>query len=230
MYTFKSSVTFKIGVKAMKVVRIIKKILAIWVTGAVAVPVSYFGFSTTMIQSFGISIGLMVVMSLLFIISSVRRHYQNPYREEIAYVRHQVKEARKQLRTIGSYRFKIRSVHMWTELSKLYKVGKSIIEMVEKEPARYKDVQPFFTNYLQSTVTVIERYMFLLSKPTKSIEVKESLHEAEDMLRGLSGKYEHLLTNALSQDKLTLDVELKVLKQAFEEEQPYIPTATNRTK
>ncbi|MED3831590.1 5-bromo-4-chloroindolyl phosphate hydrolysis family protein, partial [Priestia megaterium] len=117
----------------MKVVRIIKKILAIWVTGAVAVPVSYFGFSTTMIQSFGISIGVMVVTSLFFIMSSARRHYQNPYREEIAYVRHQVKEAKKQLRTIGSYRFKIRSVHMWTELSKLYKVGKSIIEMVEKE-------------------------------------------------------------------------------------------------
>lgn len=80
MYTFKSSVTFKIGVKAMKVVRIIKKILAIWVTGAVAVPVSYFGFSTTMIQSVGISIGVMVVMSLFFIMSSARRHYQNPYR------------------------------------------------------------------------------------------------------------------------------------------------------
>ncbi len=50
------------------------------------------------------------------------------------------------------------------------------------------------------------------------------------MLRGLSGKYEYLLTSALSQDKLTLDVELKVLKQAFEEEQPHTLTATNRTK
>ena len=106
--------------------------------------------------------------------SSARRHYQNPYREEIAYVRHQVKEARKQLRTIGSYRFKIRSVHMWTELSKLYKVGKSIIEMVEKEPARYKDVQPFLRTTYNQRLPSLKGICFIIKTNEKHRSKRKS--------------------------------------------------------
>ncbi|TYR80859.1 phosphatase [Priestia megaterium] len=211
----------------MKVVRILKRVMIVWMIGTLTLPISYFGFNTSLLEAFGMSMGAAGAASLFFIVKSAHAHYRNPYREELAYVRHQVKEARKQLKLIGNYRFKVRSIHMWTKISKLYKVGKSMIEMVEKEPARYKDLQPFFTNYLQATVTVVEKYIFLLSKPIKDIEIKESLHEAERLLHDMSNKYDQLLTTALSEDLLNLDVEMKVLKQHFQE-QEYVPV--NRTK
>lgn len=77
-------------------------------------------------------------------------------------------------------------------------------------------------------MTVIERYVFLLSKPTKSIDVKESIHEAENVIHELSTQYDQLLNSALSQDVLSLDVEMKVLKQHFQNEEEYAPI--NRMK
>ncbi len=176
------------------------------------------------------SVGVGGVTLLFPVTRAVRQRLQNPYREEIAYSKHQVKEAKKKLIIMSRYRFKVRSIHMWTQLSRLYKVSKAIIDMVEKEPMRYKNVQPFFVNYLPSTITLVERYFFLLSKPGKSIEIKESLKEAEVMLDDMAIKYDQLLNQALSNDVLTLDVEMKVLKQTFQHDKPWIPTSTDRRK
>ncbi|MDT2047213.1 MULTISPECIES: 5-bromo-4-chloroindolyl phosphate hydrolysis family protein [Bacillaceae] len=206
----------------------LKRLFIVWTVGTATIPISYLGFNVGVGDSILLSFGTAALTGIFFIFKSVRVAYKDPYREELAYIKHQVKEARKQLKVISSSRFKLKSIHMWTELSKLYRVGKSMVDMVEKEPERYKSVQPFFTNYLQATVTVIERYVFLLSKPTKSIDVKESIHEAENVIHELSAQYDQLLNSALSQDVLSLDVEMKVLKQHFQNEEEYAPI--NRMK
>ncbi|AQX55143.1 5-bromo-4-chloroindolyl phosphate hydrolysis family protein [Priestia flexa] len=212
----------------MKVVTFLKRLFIVWAVGTATVPISYLGFGVGIGDSILLSFGTAALTAIFFVFKSARIAYKDPYREELAYIKHQAREARKQLKVISSSRFKLKSIHMWTELSKLYRVGKSIVDMVEKEPARYKSVQPFFTNYLQATVTVIERYVFLLSKPTKSIDVKESIHEAENVIHELSTQYDQLLNSALSQDVLSLDVEMKVLKQHFQNEEEYAPI--NRMK
>ncbi|MBM7702037.1 5-bromo-4-chloroindolyl phosphate hydrolysis protein [Bacillus iocasae] len=214
----------------MKVLRVLKWLALSWTAGAISVPIFYFGFDLNFFVSMMIGFAVAGVSFAIPILKSLRLRLQNPYREEIAYSKHQVREAKKKLAIISRYRFKVRSIHMWAQLSRLYKVSKAIIEMVEKEPMRYKDVQPFFVNYLPATVTLVERYFFLLSKPGKSIEMTESLKEAEVMIDEMALKYDRLLNQALSNDVLTLDVEMKVLKQTFQNDKQWIPTSLDRRK
>lgn len=103
-------------------------------------------------------------------------------------------------------------------MAKLYKQAKAIIKVVEEEPARYRDVQAFFTQHLPATVTLVDRYSFLAKQPVGSIEVKESLRQTEILMEEMAGNYHQLLLDTLSQDVMALEIEQKMLKQSFQKE------------
>lgn len=203
----------------MKIIRTLLLLLLSGFIGFLALPVSYFLLDMPFVQSFLVAIGIPVVTSfsllLRFIWKRVTR--ADPYREETAYVKHQVKEAKKKLAKISSCRFKVRSITGWVKMAKLYKQAKAIIKVVEEEPARYRELQAFFTQHLPATVTLVDRYTFLARQPVGSFEVKESLRQSEMLMEEMAGNYQRLLLNTLSQDVMTLEIEQKILKQQFQE-------------
>ncbi|KOO46305.1 5-bromo-4-chloroindolyl phosphate hydrolysis family protein [Priestia koreensis] len=214
----------------MKVSQMIKWSSSAGGIGLLSIPAFHYGLDMNMwlsaVSGVGVSGALMTTTGGALVIKKLTK--RDPYKEEIAYIKHQVREAKKHLKMIGSSRFKVRSVTMWMQLTKLYKVAKSIIDMVDKEPIRYVDTQPFFQTYLPSTVTVIERYLFLATKPTKNIEVRDALRDAEEMIDEMVNKYDRLLKKALESDMENLNIELKILKDAFEDEKRWRPTSTKK--
>lgn len=211
----------------MKIIRILLILLFCGFAGLVSMPLSYFLLDLPLFSSFLIGIGIPSLAVFFMVLSSIWKRVGriDPYREETAYLKHQVKEAKKKLGLIRRSLFKVRTVNGWIKMAKLYKQAKGIIKVVEEEPARYRDVQAFFTQYLPATVTLVDRYSFLAKQPVGSIEVKESLRQTELLMEEMASIYHQLLLNTLSQDVMTLEIEQKMLKQSFQEKKLELPNS-----
>ncbi|MBG9814435.1 hypothetical protein ABD68_23610 [Bacillus endophyticus] len=202
--------------------RIIQTLLYSGLTGFVTIVGAAFFLDIPLFFSILIGIGTWsatVLLCLCYFLLRQNFRY-DPYKEQKAYVDHHVKEARKSLRTLSQSRFKVKSMHVWIKINKLQKVGRSIIDMVDKEPARFYEAQDFFKKYLPSTVKIVDRYTFLLAKPTKNAEVKIALSETEDTLDELIVKYDEVLTSSISQDLTALEIEQSLLHNSYGENKP----------
>lgn len=89
---------------------------------------------------------------------------------------------RKKVRKIGQSLWRIRSISMFSKLSRLYSICQKIIEIVEKQPDRLAVAQPFFNTTLDSIVTIIDKYIYLTKQPVKSEEIRQAMREAEGAL------------------------------------------------
>jgi 5-bromo-4-chloroindolyl phosphate hydrolysis protein len=216
----------------MKVIKILLILLFSGFIGLIAMPIAYFLLDMPFISSILIGIAIPTLAVFSMIVKSIwnRIGKVDPYREETAYIKHQVKDAKKKLATIKRSLFKMRTVSGWTKVAKLYKQARAVIKVVEEEPARYRDVQAFFTQHLPATVTLVDRYTFLARQPVSSNEVKQSLRQSETLIVEMTGNYHQLLLNSLSQDVMTLEIEQKMLKQAFQGEKLELPKQPEMVK
>ena len=217
----------------MKIIRSLFLLTFSGLIGFVSMPVSFFWLNIPFIQSILIGIGIPALTVLWMGGRFLWKRMKNvdPYREELAYVKYQLKEANKKVAAIGACRYKVRSLTAWMKIAKLHKLAKGIIKVVEEEPARYREVQVFFTQHLPATVTLVDRYTFLLKQPVRSIELKESLREAELLLDEMAESSQQVLLDSLSKDMMSLEVERKMLKQSFEYQPPDsadLPKNTNQ--
>jgi 5-bromo-4-chloroindolyl phosphate hydrolysis protein len=203
----------------MKIIRNLFLLMFSGFVGFISIPVSFFWLDVSFIQSVLIGIGIPVATALGMVGRALWKRMTDvdPYREEIAYVKHQVKEANKKAAAIGACRYKTPSLTAWVKITKLHKVAKGIIKVVEEDPERYKDVQAFFTQQLPAAVTIVERYTFLLKQPVRSMELTEALREAERLMDDLTEAHQQTLLHGLSNDVMSLEIEGKMFKQSIDQ-------------
>ncbi|AMA71533.1 MULTISPECIES: 5-bromo-4-chloroindolyl phosphate hydrolysis family protein [Aneurinibacillus] len=152
----------------------------------------------------------------------VKRRYRKPQRynpemdkHERAYIKQSLREAQRKLKTIRRLQFRIRSIIIWKKTSHLYKVARRILIIIEEQPHRFRFARNFFASYLDSTITILEKYTFLASQPIHSQEMVMALKKAEAMLDDIIAALEEELMQVLSDDVLNLNVELETLKKSL---------------
>jgi 5-bromo-4-chloroindolyl phosphate hydrolysis protein len=138
-------------------------------------------------------------------------------KDEKEYIRSELKEAGKKIKRIGRARFKVRSLVIWNQISRIYASSQKILAAAEQDPHRFRAAQSFFITTLDSAVTMIEKYIYLVRQPVRSHEMNEAIRNAEELLRELAASTEQELLRILSDDVFDLDVEVKLLKQALEQ-------------
>jgi 5-bromo-4-chloroindolyl phosphate hydrolysis protein len=134
-------------------------------------------------------------------------------RKEKKYVLAQVKDAKTKLQKLNSNRFKVRSIFVYQNITKLYKISHKIIKMVEKEPIRYRSAQIFFHQHLDSSAIIAEKYVQLLSQPVRTHEVSAALRETENALKQMERNMEKELMGVLAGDMNNLNTEIKLMNQ-----------------
>lgn len=134
-------------------------------------------------------------------------------RKEKKYVFAQVKDAKTKLQKLNSNRFKVRSIFVYQNITKLYKISHKIIKMVEKEPIRYRSAQNFFHQHLDSSAIIAEKYVHLLSQPVRTHEVSAALRETENALKQMERNMEKELMVVLAGDMNNLNTEIKLMNQ-----------------
>ncbi|WP_078380365.1 5-bromo-4-chloroindolyl phosphate hydrolysis family protein [Sutcliffiella halmapala] len=134
-------------------------------------------------------------------------------RKEKKYALTQIKEAKEKVKKINSTRFKVRSIFVYQNITKLYKISNKVIKIVEKEPIRYRSAQTFFQQHLDSSAIITEKYVQLLSQPVRTHEVSTALRDTERALKQLERNMEKELLVVLSGDMNNLNTEIKLLNQ-----------------
>ncbi|WP_223701840.1 5-bromo-4-chloroindolyl phosphate hydrolysis family protein [Sutcliffiella deserti] len=134
-------------------------------------------------------------------------------REEKKYVLAQIREAKVKVKKLNSTRFKVRSIFVYQNITKLYKISLKVIKMVENEPIRYRTAQKFIQQHLDSSAIIAEKYVHLLSQPVRTHEVSAALRETENTLKQLERSMEKELMTVLSGDMHNLNTEIKLMNQ-----------------
>lgn len=138
-------------------------------------------------------------------------------REKQIYQKKELHNAHVKIYKIGKSRFKIRSVHMWQTVTKIYKMLLKMVALVENEPARFRSAQSFFTTYLDSLVMIVDKYALLAAQPVKNHDILLAIKKTEETLEEMASTLENEMLTILESDVLDLDVELNVLKQSLDD-------------
>jgi 5-bromo-4-chloroindolyl phosphate hydrolysis protein len=199
------------------VLRTLWRLFVSWNIGLIGAIIVFFVFDYQFFLSFLSGTALMVITSAYMKRKADKIVTSDLLKEEKDYIRSQLKEAGKKIKRIGRARFRVRSLVTWNRISRIYVASQKILAAAEQDPRRFRAAQSFFITTLDSAVTMIEKYIYLVRQPVRSQEMNEAIRNAEELLGELAASTEQELLRILSDDVFDLDVEVKLLKQALEQ-------------
>ncbi|SFA42733.1 5-bromo-4-chloroindolyl phosphate hydrolysis protein [Anoxybacillus pushchinoensis] len=189
-----------------------------WNVGLFSALISLLAFRLPFPVSFliGASIG---VMYSIYMKKKEKKHVSHRSKDE------RLKDAKKKVRKIGQNLWRIRSISMFSKLSRLYSICQKMVEIVEKQPDRLAVAQPFFNTTLDSIVTIVDKYIYLMKQPVKNDDIRQAISEAEQALDLALTKAENQLLDMLEEDLFDLQTEVKLVKHTIAtEESLSLPT------
>ncbi|MBW7651184.1 5-bromo-4-chloroindolyl phosphate hydrolysis family protein [Anoxybacillus sp. ST4] len=189
-----------------------------WNVGLFSALISLLAFRLPFPVSFliGASIG---VMYSIYMKKKEKKHVSHRSKDE------RLKDAKKKVRKIGQSLWRIRSISMFSKLSRLYSICQKMVEIIEKQPDRLAVAQPFFNTTLDSIVTIIDKYIYLMKQPVKNDDIRQAISEAEQALDLALTKAENQLLDMLEEDLFDLQTEVKLVKHTIAtEESLSLPT------
>lgn len=104
------------------------------------------------------------------------------------------------------------------KVAKIIDVVDRIFDDFKKDPKDIREGRQFLNTYLDSTITIIEKYSDLSKSETKSEELQDALERTEALLDQINESFEVLLSKLLENDTLDLNVEIEVLEKTLKME------------
>ncbi|ANB60847.1 5-bromo-4-chloroindolyl phosphate hydrolysis family protein [Anoxybacteroides amylolyticum] len=188
-----------------------------WNIGLIAAVVAFFSFGYHFFLSFLSGTLAMVVTSIYMKRREQRIVAPDLLKEEKRYIQTELAQAWKQWKRIRRARLKVRSLMMWQKISHLSATIEKMIRAVEQDPRKFRLAQSFFLHELDSSVTMIEKYVYLVHQPVRNADMQEVLCKTERLLDELVVAAEKRLLEILSDDVFALQVETKLLEQSLEQ-------------
>lgn len=134
-------------------------------------------------------------------------------RREYKYIQEHLKEAKIKINRLQKVMFSVGNVMTIKQNYDVLRVAKKLQSIVENEPRRFYEAEPFYYSHLDSIVELTEKYAFLTKQPVKTKEIQASLNETRATISEMVEMIEQDLFRLLSNDMDELRVELDVAKQ-----------------
>jgi 5-bromo-4-chloroindolyl phosphate hydrolysis protein len=103
-------------------------------------------------------------------------------------------------------------------VDRIIAVVERIYDNFRKDPKDIKTARQFLNYYLDSTITIITKYVELSDAGGASSAVSESLRRTEELLDRIHAAFEAQLDNLLKDDVMNLDNEIELLEKTFKME------------
>ncbi|MDQ0214332.1 5-bromo-4-chloroindolyl phosphate hydrolysis protein [Oikeobacillus pervagus] len=139
----------------------------------------------------------------------------NITRQEYAYIKRNLKEAKEKLKRLNKVFIKIRNIQTFKQMIEIHRLVKRIFSIVKREPRRFYQAENFFFRHLDSVVEIAEKYAFLSQQPVKNEQLYHSLSESSITLDELTKSLEKDLYVVLQSDIEHLSIELDVAKHSL---------------
>lgn len=127
-----------------------------------------------------------------------------------------VREAERKLSTLRDLRRQIKNAAVQRQLTTICTIGDNILTAVKKNPAAAVSAKQFSGYYLDSTITIVQRYRDLTAHTTYSDDAQERVANVERMLTQIEQTFEQQLSHILREKMLDLDTELAVLQETID--------------
>ena len=121
-----------------------------------------------------------------------------------------IEEAKKRNKHISSMKHRIDDEAIKTYLTKINDSTSKIIEAVEKNPKKIKNINNFFDYYLPITVKIVDRYDEIEDQKLSSAESKKLIKSTTDMLEAVSKAFKNILNSLYQSEIVDMDAEMKV--------------------
>lgn len=137
-------------------------------------------------------------------------------RSEFKSVRQQIREAKSKVKQLQSHYYRVRSISAFKQLVELTRIANKIIVIVQNNPRKFYQAEPFFYSHLDSAIELTEKYTLLVGQPIKDKELKIALQDTRETLMGLKNVMENDLKKVLASDVEQLRMELDYAKLAVD--------------
>ncbi len=121
-----------------------------------------------------------------------------------------IEEAKKRNKHISSMKPRIDDEAIKTYLTQINDSTSKIIEAVERNPKKIKNINNFFDYYLPITVKIVDRYDEIEDQKLSSAESKKLIKSTNDMLEAVSKAFKNILNSLYQSEIVDMDAEMKV--------------------
>lgn len=101
------------------------------------------------------------------------------------------------------------------KIAALCRTVDKILAEIRRDSDDLKRARQFLSYYLDSTITILEKYEKLIANPVRDEKIGASIERVEAMLDTIGKAFEKQLANLLSNDVMDLDAELALLENTI---------------
>lgn len=154
-----------------------------------------------------------------FVVTTVVLHGRKPKELELKDTAEaSVAAGREKYRTIKALGASIRNTTVSTKVDALLVTIDKMLKTVEEDPTKLKDAEQFLGYYLDTTITILKKFIDLASKNIQDSDIRNTLVNVVSMLDTLKDAMDKYLAKLVSTDAMNLDAELHLLKQTIDME------------
>ncbi|MDA3901034.1 MAG: 5-bromo-4-chloroindolyl phosphate hydrolysis family protein [Spirochaetes bacterium] len=117
--------------------------------------------------------------------------------------------------TLKKLKIKVSKREIREKVNSIIDVVDRIFECIKNDPTDIKAARQFLNYYLDSTITILNKYIELSKHSTASSEIEETLKKTEELLDTIHHSFEVQLGKLLSNDVMDLDTEITLLEKTF---------------
>ena len=121
-------------------------------------------------------------------------------------------DAKAQNKQIANMIPKIEDANMKKNIKEINDTVDKIIDTVEKNPNKFKNMNNFFNYYLPVTFNILNRYDEIENQRLSSKEGKKFILQTQDMIQKINSAFETQLSNLYQSDMVDTDAEMKVFE------------------
>ncbi len=129
-----------------------------------------------------------------------------------------LQEGRRKLGEIKAYGRKIGDAPTKAKVEAISDSVERIFAEIRRDPVDLKIARQFLSYYLDSTVTILDKYVTISSQTVSDPGIRDSLARVERSLDTINTAFGKQLARLLSNDLLDLDTELSLLEKTLEME------------
>ncbi|WP_297634965.1 5-bromo-4-chloroindolyl phosphate hydrolysis family protein [uncultured Clostridium sp.] len=119
---------------------------------------------------------------------------------------------------INSIRAKLYKTDLTNKLERLVNIANQIINYVEKNPKKIKDINKFVIHYLPITIKLINSYSELDKQEIQSDNIKNAKNEIENSIDTINIAFERLLDELFEETAMDISSDISVLETLFKQE------------
>ena len=146
---------------------------------------------------------------------NLNREIQNFSKEEIESV---IKIGRNYINQIKNIKNELYKEHIAIKLDRLINIANEIIDYVEKNPDKIKEVNKFINHYLPITIRLIDSYKEINNQLVEGNNIEIAKIEVENSIDLINKAFEILLNDLFEDVVLDISTDISVLKTLFKQE------------